>query len=277
MYHPAYSSLVPPPPQEPRGSRNRAFLIIGIVVIVLFIAGAAGVFALHAANNGTTVSTPTPTATPVPYPHVASAYSGSVHNTTFNQNANMIMTSVTQDNGTLNGSIQFGLPLIGSGSFTGTVTKSDAINFVVTSSDDGGVMLTFSGTIEPQGFMSGTYTVNNGQKGTWRATPATAPVLYPLLYQKYAGTYTNNSTHKSGNMTLQIITQNQQNLTGVYDNSLPFDGTVGSDNSIQFTITDAKGISIKFSGQVTIDGSLSGTISTAQSGVIGTWKVIPVQ
>src|SRR5690348_11652845 len=99
----------------------------------------------------------------------------------------MIMTSVTQDNGTINGTIQFGLPLIGSGSFTGTVTRNDAINFTVTSSDNGGVTLTFSGTIEPQGFMSGSYTVNNGQKGTWRATPATNPVLYPLLFHNYKG------------------------------------------------------------------------------------------
>jgi hypothetical protein len=124
--------------------------------------------------------------------------------------------------------------------------------------------------------MSGTYVVHNGQKGTWRASPAIAPVLYPLLFHKYAGSFTNNSMHKTDNFTLEIITQNQQNFTGLFDGSLSFDGTVGSDNSIQFTITDAKGTSIKFSGAVNIDGSLSGPY-TANSGVTGTWRVTPAQ
>ena len=188
----------------------------------------------------------------------------------------MVMTSVTQDNSTINGTVQFGLPLIGSGSFTGTVTRSDAITFTVTSSDNGGVTLTFSGTMEPKGFMSGTYTVNNGQKGTWKATPAISPVLYPLLFHRYAGSFTNNSTHKTDNFTLQIITQNQQNFTGLFDGSLSFDGTVGSDNSIQFTVTDTQGTSIKFSGTVNVDGSLSGPY-TANSGAMGTWRVTPAQ
>ena len=186
----------------------------------------------------------------------------------------MIMTSVTQDSGTINGNIQFGLPLIGSGAFTGTVTRSNAVNFTVTSSDNGGVTLIFSGIVDTQGFMSGNYTVNNGQKGMWRATPSTNPVLYPLLFHNYKGSFTNNSTHKTDNFTLQIITQNQQNFTGTFDNSLSFDGTVGSDNSIQFTVTDAQGTSIKFTGTVNVDGSLSGPY-TANSGVTGTWRETP--
>ncbi len=49
-------------------------------------------------------------------------------------------------------------------------------------------------------------------------------------------------------------------------------GSFGSDNSIQFTVTDCRGTTIKFSGTVNIDGSLSGSYS-ASSGGMGTWRM----
>jgi hypothetical protein len=120
----------------------------------------------------------------------------------------------------------------------------------------------------------GIYLMTNGQKVIWKAAPALSPVVYPFLSHNYSGMFDNTSTGKSTNMSLQIITQQQQNFTGIFGDATPLNGTVGSDNSIQFTITDSKGAPIKFSGTVNIDGSLSGTY-TASAGGMGTWKVSP--
>ncbi|MEO6889802.1 MAG: hypothetical protein ABI456_10865 [Ktedonobacteraceae bacterium] len=266
LYQPAnpYAPLVQPP-----GKRNRVPLIVAIVAALVII-GSIGVFAIR----GATGTAPTPTAIPVHYPAAASAYSGSVHNLSFNQDANMALTSVVQDQDKINGDIKFGLPLIGSGTFTGTVSSNGAVHFTVTSRDNGSVTLTFTGTLVSHGPMQGTYTVGNGQHGTWKAEPATSPVVYPVLRQKYAGSFHNNSTGKSDNITLEIITQDQKNFTGTFLGVDPVNGTVGSDNSIQFAISDGKGGQIKFNGTVNIDGSLSGTY-TATAGGTGTWKMSP--
>ncbi len=187
----------------------------------------------------------------------------------------MAMTAVTQDGSKINGSIQFGLPLLGVGTFNGTVSRTGAIRFAITSSDSGGSPTsTFVGVVDKQGSMSGTYSINDGQKGTWKASPATSPVIYPLLFANYSGNFNNTATGKSGTMTLVIITQNQQNFTGMFDTSISVTGTVGTDNSIQFTGADSNGGPVAFSGTVNVDGSLNGTYK-ASSGGAGTWKVTP--
>ncbi|MBA2285745.1 MAG: hypothetical protein H0W02_09695 [Ktedonobacteraceae bacterium] len=269
--YPSAGPYAPPPPMKPQSKRNRAPLIVAIVAALVII-GSIGVFAIRGATGA--ASTPTPTAISVHYPAAASAYSGSVHNLSSNRDANMALTSVVQDQGKINGDIKFGLPLIGSGTFTGTVSSKGAVRFTVTSRDNGNVTLTFTGTLVAHGPMQGTYTANNGQHGTWKAEPATSPVIYPVLSQRYTGSFHNSSTGKDGNITLQVITQDQKNFTGTFLSVDPVNGTVGSDNSIQFAITDGKGGQIKFNGTVNIDGSLSGTY-TATAGGTGTWKMSP--
>ncbi len=264
---------MPPPPVDPRGRPKKTLWVVIVTVVVLVIA-AASIVSVFVIRNITGPVTP-PTPTLMPYPSLANSYSGLAHNITYNEDANMVMTAVTQDAGRISGTIQFGLPLIGSGTFSGTVSRTKAIQFAIIASDAGGSLTsTFVGLVDKQGVMSGTYSINNGQKGTWKASPATSPVLYPLLFANYSGNFNNTSTGKSGVMTLAIITQNQQHFAGTFDTSISVNGTVGSDNSIQFTGADSKGGPIVFTGTVNIDGSLNGTYK-ASSGGTGTWKVTP--
>ena len=264
---------MPPPPVDPRRSPKKMLWVVILTVVVLVIV-AGSIASLLIIHNLTGTITP-PTPTPMPYPSLMHAYSGLAHNITYNEDANMVLTSVMQDADKINGTIQFGLPLIGSGTFSGTITRSGAIRFAATSNDAGGSLTSeFVGSIDKQGSMSGTYSISNGQKGTWKASPSASPVLYPLLFANYSGNFDNTATGKTGTMTLAIITQNQQNFTGMFDTSISVNGTVGSDNSIQFTGTDSKGGPIVFTGTVNIDGSLNGTYK-ASSGGTGTWKITP--
>jgi len=273
-HNPYTAPSAPPPPANPRRKPNNKVLLIASIVaaLVIVIGGVIGLAIVHNANQVT--ATPTPTATPVPYPALSSAYSGSVHNTTYNQNANMVLTSIVQNADKINGNVRFGLPLVGSGSFTGTVSRTNTIQFVVSSGDMGGVTLTFNGSIPAPGSMNGTYTISNGQRGTWKAASATSPVAYPLLYANYKGNLHNNSTNKDATISLAIVTQDQQSFTGLYDNAISLNGTFGDKNSLQFTVTDNNGVPIVFKGTDNVDGSLSGTY-LANNGVTGTWKVLP--
>jgi hypothetical protein len=263
-----------PPPVTPRGGRNKTLLTIIVTALILVVAvgSIVGFLAVH--NPFGTTTPPTPT--PIPYPSIAGAYSGLAHNTTYNQDAEMALTTVVEDaTGKISGSIQFGLPLVGSNSFNGTISRTNAIQFVITSAGaSGSTISTFKGLVDKQGSMSGTYTISNGQKGTWKAAPDPAPLVYPLLFANYSGNFYNNSTAKSGIMTLTIVTQNQKNFTGMFDSSISVNGTVGIDNSIQFAGTDTKGEPVTFSGTVNVDNSLNGTYK-ASGNVTGTWKVAP--
>ena len=107
-------------------------------------------------------------------------------------------------------------------------------------------------------------------------TSAVAPVVYPILFANYSGTFANTANGQSGAISLANKSQDQQKLYGKFSRLgclLSFDGTVGSDNSIQFTITP-NGATIKFVGSVNTDGSSSGTY-TATTGGNGTWKLLP--
>ena len=261
----------PPSPVPPRRSNKIPLVAIIAAALVIVVGGAAW---LISSASHTFMLPPTPT--PVPYPHLSSAYSGSVHNTTYGQSAHMALTDIVQDAATINGNIRFGLPLVGSGSFTGTVSRTGTIQFVVSSLDMNGVTLTFNGSITSPNSMSGTYTVSNGQKGTWEAVSAVSPVAYPLLFPNYTGTFHNNAVNKDYSMTLEIVTQDQQNFSGTCYSTAPMNGTFEDDNSLQFTATASNGASVTFSGTVNVDGSLSGTYR-ASDGVTGTWKVSPTQ
>lgn len=260
-----------PPPVKPGVGRNKTLLIVIVTVLVLLVLGSVGAFVASRAMK----PAPAPAPTPVPYPAVAGAYSGLAHNITYNEDAEMAMTSVVQDAGKISGSIQFGLPLVGAGPFNGIVSRTRAIQFTIVSTAASGTLTsTFTGVIDKLGAMSGTYIISDGQKGTWKAAQDPSPLVYPLLFASYSGNFHNNSTAKDGVMTLTIIGQNQKNFTGMFDSSVSVKGTVGTDNSIQFAGVDSKGEPLTFIGTVNVDSSLNGTYRASVS-VTGTWKVSP--
>ncbi len=266
------STTMPAHTPVPGSRSTRTFLIAGIVA-VLVIASVISVFVVLSRQSGLTI---TPTPTPVPYPSLSSAYGGTTRNMTGSLNANVSLTAIAQQQGNVSGNMTVGLPLLGSGPFQGTVSHSGSVHFVVTSNDGSNVTITLTGSIASSGSISGTYSVSNDQGGTWEVTSAVAPVVYPILFANYSGTFANTANGQSGAISLANKSQDQQNFTGnflVSGVSYPLTGTVGSDNSIQFTITP-NGATIKFVGSVNTDGSLSGTY-TATTGGNGTWKLLP--
>jgi cell wall-associated NlpC family hydrolase len=101
-------------------------------------------------------------------PRLASSYSGTVHNITYNITSNFALSSIVEDqSGNISGQTMVTPPLYGSGPFTGAVSTDNTITFTSTAADQSGVTITFTGTVNSDKSLSGNYTVNNGQIGTW--------------------------------------------------------------------------------------------------------------
>ena len=106
---------------------------------------------------------------------------------------------------------------------------------------------------------------------------------YPVLAGSYAGNVHNNTVNITSAFTLTDVVQDAQgNISGnahvssPLAGSGPFKGSVGTDKSIQFTITpnDNSGVSsINCIGTVQTDGTLSGTYTVSGTGETGTWQV----
>ena len=112
-----------------------------------------------ATPTATTTTTPQPTATTNPgggYPALSGQYNGSLHNTGSGDTAAMSLNPVSQNGGNIRGNFQVGPPLIGSGPFTGTITTSGVLQFIVYSNQ---VVepLFFTGSLRNDGSLSGTY------------------------------------------------------------------------------------------------------------------------
>jgi hypothetical protein len=283
---PTYNSKPFNPPETPRvheqsrkPGRGRTFLIVGILCVVL-VGSLSGFLAFsHGSFIPTVVASATATPTPVPYPTLSQSYGGRARNTTDKLDAIVSLTAISQNQGNLSGDMTVGLPLAGSGPFKGTISHAGAINFTVTSNDGSQATIIFTGTLNKDSTMQGTYSINNGQGsnsqgGTFEASPAANPVVYPLLFANYSGSYLNDSTGKSGGMSLNISSQNQETFKGTYTSTgnwtVSTSGSVDDKNNIQFTVTQPNGIVVKFVGTVNTDRSLRGTY-TASSGVNGTW------
>lgn len=131
-----------------------------------------------------TTAPPPPTATTNPgggYPILSNSYNGGLHNTGSGQGASMSLNPVIQNAGNISGNFQVGQPLIGSGSFTGTISAAGYIQFTVHSSQ---VVepLFFWGNLQSNGNLSGNYCSLNsaGQcdytngHGTWTVSPLTS-------------------------------------------------------------------------------------------------------
>jgi serine/threonine protein kinase len=141
-------------------------------------------------SSGST-TTPPPTTTPSNsgFPALERQYNGMAHNATAQLNANMSLTSIKQQGKNIQGTFLVNSPLSGDGPFTGTVSKSSAIQFVVHSSQVS-APLYFQGTINGDGSMSGTYcsldATNHcnhavGGYGTWQVSPL-SPGSFSMLY-----------------------------------------------------------------------------------------------
>lgn len=110
-----------------------------------------------AASDGAQSGTPTPLV-PVAssYPELVASYSGSIHNTPAAVDSTLSLSQVKRNGATISGYLTVGPGLLGSGHFTGTVTTEGRIHLLMP--DMGSFLpLSFSGQIQPDGSMSGTY------------------------------------------------------------------------------------------------------------------------
>lgn len=103
---------------------------------------------------------------------LATTYQGTGYNINYNQTANLALTSLQENQqGNISGYVRWSPPLVGSGPFTGQVYDDGEVIFTSTANDGSGYIDTFTGQVNPYGFISGSYT-GGGQKGTWEVSPA---------------------------------------------------------------------------------------------------------
>ena len=112
------------------------------------------------------------------------------------------------------------------------------------------------------------------------------PASYPHLSSIYGGTASDTTYNTSGNLSL-FFSQNQQTISGtakVFANGLiasgNFIGTVGTDETLQFTVTFSTGGISKFVGTISSQNTLSGTYTTTYPNGLfpnhqGTWQASP--
>lgn len=165
-----------PKPVSNQTSRNKSWytvLFLGIS-IMLVIGGI-----LTISHHGSETSTNPPT--PIPDPISSSSYSGIVgdgnSNGVTSPGATGIIISFTsiiqnQNIRAIGGNLDvLGVGLsISSGTFTGSITDRN-IQFTVTP-DGSNYTENFTGRINTDGSMSGSYTVSNGDSGSWFVTPS---------------------------------------------------------------------------------------------------------
>jgi hypothetical protein len=109
-------------------------------------------------------------------PLLKQTYQGMIANTTDNTttNANIMLSDVKQDQqGHIHGYLAIGAPLLGSGPCTGSVTSDNHIQLTVVPDDNSGyTLLVFTGIVNHDGSLSGTYMLpGTGQGGTWKMQP----------------------------------------------------------------------------------------------------------
>jgi serine/threonine protein kinase len=205
--------------KQPAGRRRRIGALL-LLLLALLIGGVAAALLLpplvgHHSNESTSTptsiikhtSTPSPASSPSPspspgqtpspspdpspgYPNVAGTYNGRVVDVLTNPPTSAPMSLFIQQNqGTISGNVTISPPLLGSNSFTGSVTNKYNIQFLVQGSH-GNAPLFFTGTVQQNGIMSGDYCSykNNhcdnkaGGYGTWSVTsssPGTGSILVP--------------------------------------------------------------------------------------------------
>ena len=94
-------------------------------------------------------------------------YTGTVHNNGFGVDADITVTIDRQTSAAINGYFSVKRPLYGSGPLTGASVINDTIEFHVVPPPVTGFELDFRGHRTGPGVVSGTYSVSNGQSGTF--------------------------------------------------------------------------------------------------------------
>ncbi|HEU0000929.1 MAG TPA: serine/threonine-protein kinase [Ktedonobacteraceae bacterium] len=207
---PEAATVVNPVPGANRRNRRRTGAWLLLLLALLIIVASAAIFlpALIARQPGhialtpaaktthqpvaTTTRAPTSTATTTPpltattnpgsgYPTLANQYNGNISNALSGDTTSMALNSISQNGGTFTGHFQVGSPLSGNGPFTGTLSTSGALQFIVHSSQVA-EPLSFAGHIHNDGGMSGTYcSLNSAGKcdnsngyGRWNVSSPTS-------------------------------------------------------------------------------------------------------
>jgi hypothetical protein len=70
--------------------------------------------------------------------------------------------------------VTWGPSLVGNGPFTGTVSPNNSVTFTDVSNDGSGTTISFTGTINSDGSLSGNYSSEGPggpQQGTWQVSP----------------------------------------------------------------------------------------------------------
>ncbi|GAC1474197.1 MAG: hypothetical protein PVSMB5_26680 [Ktedonobacteraceae bacterium] len=222
------------------------------------------------------VPLPTPTPAPVTFPTLASTYLGRLDHQNTNMQANISLTNIMQKQDSINGYFKVGLPLFGSGPFDGHISSSGSLQFTVTSNDGSDVSINFTGTLASDGLLSGSYTSNKGDSGQWRANTNSSPTVYPTLYNRYAGSYVNNTTGGTGTLIINLSSMSADgNFSGTMSAQGQGTGTitgrVDSNNGISFVFAPPGSISFTFTGTIAANNSLNG-MYIATSGATGKWQ-----
>jgi serine/threonine protein kinase len=164
--------------QSPQ-SRKNAFLFIILAVILTIAIGAVLLsFALHHNKTPSTAQGVTPTLAPSnvttgvsAYPDISPSYAGTVLDLMNNERTSLFLTQIHQNSGNITGYFQ-GLGL--AGPFTGTVTHTGHLQFIVTVQGSS-TFLSFDGDIKIGGDITGTFKALNqqrqftGESGPWNA------------------------------------------------------------------------------------------------------------
>ncbi len=137
--------------------------------------------------------TPLPTATPTaqpapPYPSLATAYSGTIYDDSAHLSGLMALSHMQQHYSQVNGSLLLSQGLSGNAPFSGTLSASGTLSFIVTPYTRY-LPLLFIGQLKSDGSITGTYCseqhnqcdYSGGGYGTWHVTPSASSSLVPGL------------------------------------------------------------------------------------------------
>jgi hypothetical protein len=152
---PQYKAPAQPvrPVQAEKKRSVTPWIILSLCIGTLVVCGILGLL-VNRANNAS-------------FPSLKPRYAGGLQNITLGTNANITFT-FQQSQGDISGNYfetdnagSFSAPL------TGTIDTSGNIKLAIQTSNS----LSFTGTMQPDGTLSGTFTTNNGG-GNWSANPA---------------------------------------------------------------------------------------------------------
>jgi serine/threonine protein kinase len=187
--------------------RRRFFLILLPVLALLVLAIAAAIWLATARAPASSLHGGIGQARTTSYPNVAGSYSGSIDNTASGVVTGMALT-FQQNQGKLSGQFTVNAPLVGSGPLSGTINSAKHVQFTV-QGYHGNAPLLFSGTLQSNGSIMGTYcslgssgqcSTAAGGSGTWMVSKGQgneplAPVTPTAAHQPAATTH---KGHKHG-------------------------------------------------------------------------------